>query len=254
MLEQIGQQLRTGAGDELHDTDAVADLTLEPKGFPNRIVRQVADDVLILNASQYRKVDAVKGIEGAGHHLLGTGASDDAAVKDQGDVFRIVVTGVVDAVPQVHLGIGAVGVDGHLGAGDDDGLSGILDHVTQGGRGVGHGIGAVGDDEAVVVVVVGLNGTDDLRPDLRRHIGGVDVAHLLHVNVAVALHSGHILQNLRRRQCRLQAVLGLLGGDGASRAQQQYLFHRFAPFPSCGIAAKEKPRGWGVCFSGVSIA
>ena len=43
-----------------------------------------------------------------------------------------------------------------LCAGDDDGLFGVLDQVGHGGSSIGHGIGAVADHKAVVVIVIFL--------------------------------------------------------------------------------------------------
>ena len=152
----------------------------------------------------------MKGIEGTGHHFLCPGTGNDIAVENQHHIVRIVIAGIVDAVPEIRLGVRSVNVDGLLGAGDDDGLPGILYHIAEGRRGISHGIRTVGDDKAVIAVVILLDGRYDQAPDLRTHIGGIQIADLLHVNGAVLLHIRHKLQNLRRRQGWLQAVPGLL--------------------------------------------
>ena len=60
-----------------------------------------------------------------------------------------------------------------LAAGDDDGLAEVLQHEGEGGGGVGEGVGAVEDDEAVKVLVGALDVLGDDDPVVHRHVARV---------------------------------------------------------------------------------
>ena len=119
-------------------------------------VVDVEQDVLVLDHCQIGEVDAGKGIVALGALLLSAGAGDDLSVKD--DIYAVgpFTGGEPQAVQQVGAGVGHIQVDGLLCAGDDDGLFGVLDQVGHGGSSIGHGIGAVADHKAVVVIVIFL--------------------------------------------------------------------------------------------------
>ena len=59
-------------------------------------------------------------------------------------------------------------------AGEDDGLRQVLEHVGEGRGGVGHRVGAVQHDEAVVVGVAVGDAVGDVGPPRGRHVAGVD--------------------------------------------------------------------------------
>ena len=59
-------------------------------------------------------------------------------------------------------------------AGEDDGLRQVLEHVGEGRGGVGHRVGAVQHDEAVVVCVAVGDAVGDVGPPRGRHVAGVD--------------------------------------------------------------------------------
>lgn len=65
---------------------------------------------------------------------------------------------------QVIYCVGLQGKDGCLGAGEDNGLAEIGHHEGEGGGGVGEGVGAVEDDEAVEEVVVFFDAERHGRP------------------------------------------------------------------------------------------
>ena len=75
---------------------------------------------------------------------------------------------------EVLFPVGAQGADGKLGTGEDDRLGKVLEHETEGGGCIGHGVGTVQDDEAVEVVVVVVDDFYNLCPEGRLHVGRVD--------------------------------------------------------------------------------
>ena len=137
--------------------------------------------------------------------------------------------GVPQGVQEVHFGVGGVLVDGALGPGEDDGLSGVLDEIGKGRGGVGQGVRAVAEDEAVVGAVVVLNEPGQLQPVLRPDVGGIQVQGLERVNLAQGRGVGHVGQQLLWGDAGGQALFCLPGGDGASRGDEQDLLHGCLP-------------------------
>ncbi len=79
----------------------------------------------------------------------------------------------------------------HLRPRDDDGLSQVLQHEAERRGGVGEGVGAVEDDEAVEVLVGVLDVLDGRGQQVqvrRLHEMGVAVAHLRDLNPVVHGH------------------------------------------------------------------
>ena len=74
----------------------------------------------------------------------------------------------------------------------------ILEHEGEGRGGVGHGVGAVKDNEAVVVVVVVGDAPGNVCPVVRVHVGGVDRRMELDVvdDVVQHLDLGDILDEM----------------------------------------------------------
>ena len=106
--------------------------------------------------------------------MRGTGPQNDPAVKD--DLHAAAApAGIEKGVGEVALGVGTVEPDGLLGAGDDDGLAGVLDEVGHGGSCVRHRVRSVADHEAVVIVVILFQNLSKLQPVLRVHICAVNV-------------------------------------------------------------------------------
>lgn len=98
----------------------------------------------------------------------------DAHFGDDGQAVGTLGGGNLDGGDEVLLAIGAQGADGELRAGEDDGFGKVLEHEAEGGCRVGHGVGAVEDDEAVEVIVVIVYDFDNLCPQRGFHIRGVD--------------------------------------------------------------------------------
>ena len=174
---------------------------------------------------QVRVVDAGKGLEALGAGLPGPGAQDHMAVEHDGHP-RQVRCGTAEGIRQVDLGIGGVKADGLLGSGEDDGLGAALDQIAEGRGGIGHGVCAVGDDKAVITVIVIPDAARHSQPMLRPHVGAVQVQQLHAVHIADAGDGRQMAQKLLRGQFRRQAVLRHIGGDGAAGADKQNFLHR----------------------------
>ena len=213
IFKKIAEHLGTRAWNQLHDTDGIRNLPLEMNRCRNRFIRNIPDDPTIHDLRKHRKVYAVERVVGAGHHLLCTCPGDDIAIENKHYVHRIIITRIDDAVTKIHLCIGTIDVDRLLRACDHDRLSGILHHIAERRRGVGHRIRAMRDHEAIISIIIFLNCADDLRPDSRRHIGRVNVTELENIDIAVRFHLRNKSENLLRRESRSETILRLHGCD-----------------------------------------
>ena len=106
------------------------------------------------------------------------------------------VRGIEEAVIKVAPGVGIIQGDGLLGTGDDDGLRGVLDQIGQGGGGVSHGVGPMGDDEPVILLIPLLDGSCHLQPVGGAHIGTVQIHQLQGLYPAQAAHRWDVVQDL----------------------------------------------------------
>ena len=99
---------------------------------------------------------------------------------------------------EVFLAICAQLSDGQLRARKDDGLGQVLQHVGEGRGGIGHRVGAMQHDKAVVVVVVVGYNVRQVSPQSGRHIAGVDGRiELVGGNLRVKLlQFRHVLQQV----------------------------------------------------------
>lgn len=89
---------------------------------------------------------------------------EDADFGDDGGAVGMFSGGYLDGGDEVFLSVGAEHTDGELRTGQDDGLCQVFEHEAEGRGGIGHGVGAVQDDEAVEAVVVVIDDFYNLRP------------------------------------------------------------------------------------------
>ena len=146
--------------------------------------------MVVLHHRQIRVIDAGEGLKAFGACLAGTGAQNDLAVKD--DLHAAAApAGVEKRIGQIPLGVGAVEPDGLLRSGQHDGLGAALHQIAEGRRRIGHGVGAVTDHEAVVLLVVVPDGLRHPQPMLGLKIGAVQTVYLNAVHMAQFTDPGH---------------------------------------------------------------
>ena len=183
---------------------------------------------LELSNCYLRTNEPKKAWDALGEGLSGPGPQDHPAVEH--DLHPAAApAGVQKRVDEVALGVGAVEPDGLLGSSEDDGLGAVLDQIAQGRRRVGHGIGAVADDEAVVLVVMLPDGPGQAQPMVRPDVGAVQTVQLQAVHPAQLSHPGCVLQKAAGVQLGSQTVCRLTGGNGAAGADHEDVFHSKAP-------------------------
>ena len=153
-------------------------------------------------------------------HLLAAVAAIELVVEEQRHLVDRVVSRDIEGVEQVLLTIGAQLGQRDLGAGDDDRLVQIFQHEGERRGGERHGVGAVQNDETVVLVVVALDVFGDALPVRRGHVGGVDEGRIF-VDMVIrhlgAVELGHPRQTVfHKARHRHVAVIGALHPNGAA--------------------------------------
>ena len=121
-----------------------------------------------------------------------------------------------------------------LGTGEYHRYIDVRQHEGDGRGGVGHGVGAMGHDDAVEIAPPGKNVTCDLLPFFGADVGGVQTHDFLHGDVVVGLQ----LQDLplHHRVMGLQTLRAGPASDGAAGGQKQNIlfcltqFHTRAAF------------------------
>ena len=93
--------------------------------------------------------------------------------------------GKPQAVRQIDSGICIFHVNRLLGSGDYNGFQGALNQIGECGCSIGQGIGAVTDYEAVIALIILLNGGGNLQPMRGLNVGAVDVENLSCIHLAV---------------------------------------------------------------------
>ena len=188
-------------------------------GLEARLVQHKAQ---IADLGRIVGIDALEGGEARGPDLHRPAAQHDLPVK--GQIHAVAARcSHGEGGPQI---VGAVGKhvrQGKLAARQHHGPVQARQHPGQGRGGVGHGIGAVGDDDAVVVQPRLEDPAGDLLPLHGPDVGGVQTHQILHGDVKIAaqlvqLPLHHItavgLQPLTTRQ----------GCDGAAGRKQENMF------------------------------
>ena len=78
--------------------------------------------------------------------------------------------GYLEGTDDVLTAVGAQHAQGQLAAGEDDGFGKVFEHEAQRRSGVGHGVGAMEHDEAVVALVFALDDVGNVDPQGGRHV------------------------------------------------------------------------------------
>ena len=131
--------------------------------------------MLVLDHGEIREIDAGERVVALVALFLSAGSRNDFSVKYDGHAVGAFGGSKTQAVQKVCSCVRHIEVDGLLRACDHDGLAGMLDKIGHGSSCVGHGIGAVADYEAVIIVIILFQNLSKFQPVLRVHICAVDV-------------------------------------------------------------------------------
>ena len=205
-VDDVADEVFSDAREEGEDDDVV----VEPEVGRHRLGPVGLQDALAVVGDVHAGIDEVgvverlEGVELLGALLRGAVAAQqvaseaDAHLGHEGSALGILRRGDLDGGDEVLLAVGAELSDGQLRAGEDDGLREVLEHVGEGRGSVGHRVGAVEHDEAVVVVVVVGDAVGDVGPAGGRHVARVDGRRELEgVDRGVELlELGHMVQQV----------------------------------------------------------
>ena len=148
---------------------------------------------------------------------------EDADLLDEGKI-TLARGGYLDRRQEVLLPIRAEHPQWQLRAGQDDGLTQILEHEAERRGGKGHRVRPVQDDETVVRRVMVGNEAGEAGPRLRTHVGRVERLVELHcLDGAPDLpHLRYLLQKAREMKgLEPPRLLVLHHADGPARINQQ---------------------------------
>ena len=206
MLGDIVENAGLHAGDELDDADAAVERVIKPYRAGERLADIIAH-LAAADNGDLRIIDAREGVEAARACFLRAVGADHFVVEYKMDAAGVVIGGIGDRAAQIFPRVGIARVDGHLRAGQHDGLRAVLDEIIERRCGIGHRVGAVGDDKAVVAFIFFPDDLHKLDPVLRAHVCAVQIKGLHRIDLAERTHLGDALEQLLARQLRRQAVL-----------------------------------------------
>ena len=171
-------------------------------------------------------VGARKGAEVVGVELGGAVAAhqlvleEDAHLGDHGVPLFVCRGGYLDGGDEVLAPVGPEHPYGELAAGEDHAFLEVPEHEAEHGGGVGHGVGAVEYDEAVVLLVTLFYEGGEEYPEVGPDVGGVyqrgegygvyPVAEFCHLG-----HFRHYLLEVERLEDSADGIF--LHPDGPSR-------------------------------------
>ena len=168
-------------------------------------------------------VDALEGVEAGGAGFDGAAAQNDLAVKGHEDA-PYAGSRHGEGGAQVLQTVGQGMLDGQLASGQHDRQIDAGQHKGQHRRGVGHGIGSVGDDDAVVGLPRLEHAAGDDPPLLGLNVGGVQMQNVPHGDVIGVFQVGQPVGQFLAGNAGSQTLVGLFGGDGAAGGQKKDSF------------------------------
>ena len=130
--------------------------------------------------SERRKIVRSESVEVVGIALRHPVASVEFSTKADTDFGNtssaefVTVGSKFDSRDEVFLAVGTQHADGQLAACENDGLAEIFQHDRQSRGCVSHGVGAVQNDKAVVLLIAVGDDAHQFGPQLRLHITRVD--------------------------------------------------------------------------------
>lgn len=128
---------------------------------------------------KYRIVERTEGIEVFGVDFGSTVAAhqmvleEDTYFRDNGTATGMMGGGYLNAGHEVFLAIGAQYANGQLRTGEDDRFVEPFEHETECRSCIGHGVGAMKDNETGVAVVIVADDAYQPAPGFGVHVRGV---------------------------------------------------------------------------------
>ena len=175
VLTDPGQKFRVHTWNQFQQKDSWIDVDVKCWIGAWAAFFYIVDNLVVADGCKYREINAVKCIKALGLQFLCTGSGNYFAIKYDAYSMCIRAGCKTKRIEQVCFCIGYFHGNWFLGTGDDNRLRRVLNQVGQCRRGVCHGIGAVADHEAVIIVIILLQDLGELQPVLRVHIRAVDV-------------------------------------------------------------------------------
>ena len=171
-----------------------------------------------------RPVDTFKGVKALGAGLDRPASQDHLAVKGHKDA-ECAGGGHGEGDAQVLQRVGERVFDGELGAGEHHGDRNAAEHEAEHRRGVGHGVGAVGDHHAVICGALIVDSAGDELPLLRLDVGGVQVQDIADCECVILGEQGKMAGQRVPVHAGSQSLLRGPGGDGPPGGKQKNMFH-----------------------------
>lgn len=177
-----GEDIRVHPREEFEDRDPVGVTGLETEGGGGRRLHWPQLQAEGVHLPDIGVVDALKGIEADGADLGGPAAQDDLPVKRHEDPAPRTLSHLQGAA-EVIRGIGHGHTQRQLAPGEHHGDGDILQHKGEHGGGIGHGIGSVDEDHAVIAVDIPADAQGQTAPVIRGDVGAVQGAVIFGVDV-----------------------------------------------------------------------
>ena len=225
------QHIGPDAGNQLEHKDRRVQFQVGRRTAQSLRHGQHRVDLPVPDAGHLGVADAGEGVVTLGAQLFGPGAQHDLAVKDDGHAPGAAGGSIEEGIQQIAAAVGLPVADGVLRPRQHDGFARAGQHIAQGRRRIGHGIGAVGDDKTVIVIIGFQNGPGDGLPVFGMYVGAVQLEELPRFHLADFLDLGHPAQQFPAGQLGDLAFLCLQRGDGAAGGQHQDFLHD-GSFPS----------------------
>ncbi len=166
-----------------------------------------------------RGVDAVKGVKAQRAQLDRAGAVNHLVVKGHVHAGGG-MGGHGEGLAQVGRRVAQRVVKRQLAARQHHRDVEPLQHEAKRRGRVGHGIGTVGDDNALAVPRCIAHGAGQLLPLLGLYVAAVQRKNVPGLNPGLTGQAGAQAQDVLRRHRRRQAGLGLQAGNGTARGEQ----------------------------------
>ncbi|CDA46122.1 unknown [Prevotella sp. CAG:5226] len=183
--------------------------------------------------SQRRQVERTEGIEALRVYFGSAVAAHQAALekyahlRHHGVPHLVACCSYLDARQQIFLAIGAQLPYRQLRTGNDDGLAQIFEHIAQGRRSVGHGVGAMQQHKTVIMVVMVGYDVRHFYPIARLHIARVNRrVKGQGIDVVIELAEfGHMELELFKIKVLQRTCFGIFNHtDGAARVYNEYVW------------------------------